>query len=394
VQDTCPLVQVAPQLAYRSMMVRPDRFPLTYDECRERFRWTVTNAGLRFDAHPITARGLHGQELTIDVTTIGAAHPRRALLVLAGVHGDEGFSSSTLLCDAIDRWAGDGSDPALADDSAIVLIHGVNPWGMSYWRRQNESNVDLNRNWGRDERVELPRNPGYAELHPHLVPGGDRPPTAESLLDVTRALVAERGYAWVKSAVSEGQYTHPDGLYFGGDRTEESNRILADLVGARLAGTDEVLVVDLHTGHGTFGTYTLLSPVAPDHPDDAWVREVFGDDRVECTASPDATTGPKHGQIATGLASVVPGATWRTVTMELGTISDTRMIVNERAEHWVHFHGDRTQPEHARIVWDHRCGSTPDDAEWERSARAHGVAVLDAARTAAVERGPGALHSR
>jgi hypothetical protein len=66
--------------------------------------------------------------------------------------------------------------------------------------------------------------------------------------------------------------------------------------------------------------------------------------------------------------------------MELGTISDTRMIVNERAEHWVHLHGDRTIAEHARIVWDHRCGSTPDDAEWERTARAHGVAVLDAAR--------------
>jgi len=143
-----------------------------------------------------------------------------------------------------------------------------------------------------------------------------------------------------------------------------------------------VLVVDLHTGHGGFGTYTMLSHVEPDHPDDTWMRDVFGAERVECTAAADATTGPKHGQIALGLADVVPGARWRTVTMELGTISDTRMIINERAEHWVHFHGDRSNPQHARIVWDHRCGSTPDDAEWERSARAHGVAVLDAARVA------------
>jgi predicted deacylase len=361
-------------------MVRPDRFPLTYDECRARFRWTVANAGLRSDAHAITARGPDGQELTIDVTTIGATRPRRALLVLAGVHGDEGFSSSTLQCEAIDRWVVDGVDPALADDAAVVLVHGVNPWGMAYWRRQNESNVDLNRNWGRDEREELPPNPGYDELHPHLVPGGDEPPTPASLLDVTRALVDERGYAWVKSAVSEGQYAHADGLYFGGDRTEESNRILAEIVSAHLAGADEVLVLDLHTGHGEYGTSTMLSPVPRDHPDDAWMRAVFGDDRVECTASPDATTGPKHGQIGPGLAAVVPDATWRTVTMELGTISDTRMIVNERAEHWVHFHGDRAVAEHAQVVWDHRCGSTPDDAVWEQAARSHGVAVLDAAR--------------
>lgn len=359
--------------------MRPDRFPLSYDECRERFRWTCGLAGLRWSAHPIAARGLHGQELTIDVTSYGAGAPRRALVILTGVHGDEGFSSSTLLCDAIGRWVLDGVDDRLADDVAVVMIHAINPWGMSSWRRQNESNVDLNRNWGRDERTEVPRNPGYELLHPVLVPGGDRVPTPESLFEVTRALVEEHGYAWVKAAVSEGQFSHPDGLYFGGDRTEESNRILARVVADRLAGVEDVLVVDLHTGHGDRGTYTLLSHVPEDHPDDAWLRSVFDAERIECTASPTATTGPKHGQIAAGLNDVVGAATWRTVTMELGTISDTRMIVNERAEHWVHFHGERTDPEHAQVIWDHRCGSTPDDAEWETSARTHGVAVLDAA---------------
>jgi predicted deacylase len=366
-------------------MTRPGRFPLTYDECRERFRWTATLAGLPFDAHPIAARGRHGQELTIDVTSFGATSPRVALLVLAGVHGDEGFSSSTLMCDAIHRWVVDGADPDLPDDAAVVMVHGVNPWGMDQWRRQNESNVDLNRNWGRDERTEVPANPGYDELHLYLVPGGSEPPTPESLLDRTRALIDEHGYQWVKSAVSEGQFDHPDGLYFGGDRTEESNVIVARVIAERLVGAQEVLVVDLHTGHGADGTYTLLSHVAPDHPDDAWLRQVFDADRIECTSADGATTGPKHGQIATGLASIVPGATWRTVTMELGTISDTRMILNERAEHWVHFHGDRSNPAHARIVWDHRCGSTPDDLDWERSAIAHGAAVLDAAHRALLE---------
>jgi hypothetical protein len=251
---------------------------------------------------------------------------------------------------------------------------------MSYWRRQNESNVDLNRNWGRDEWLAIPQNPGYDVIHPALVPGGDRLPTPESLFEVTRTLIAEHGEAWLKSAVTQGQYGHPDGLYFGGDRTEESNRILARVVGDRLAGADDVLVVDLHTGHGAFGTYTLLSHVPEDHPDDAWLRSVFDPECIECTLASNATTGPKHGQIASGLNDVVGATHWRTVTMELGTISDTRMIVNERAEHWVHVHGDRGTREHAQVIWDHRCGSTPDDVDWERSARSHGLAVLDAAR--------------
>ncbi len=251
---------------------------------------------------------------------------------------------------------------------------------MEFWRRQNESNVDLNRNWARSERVEVPRNAGYDQLHPHLVPSGDEPPTPESLLAVTRQLVAERGFAWVSSAVSEGQYDHPDGLYFGGDRTEESNLILASVVGERLVGVEEVLVLDLHTGHGAFGTCTLLSQVPADGPVEAWLRSTFDTDRVECTLAADATTGPKHGQIALGLADVIPRVTWRTVTMELGTISDTRMIVNERAEHWAHLHGDRNTCAHAQIVWNHRCGSTPDDAEWEDSGCSHGIDVMDAAR--------------
>ena len=315
-------------------MVRPDRFPLSYDECRDRFRWTVRRAGLTFEAFPITARGEHDQELTIDVASFGSTHPRRALLVMAGVHGDEGFSSSTLMCDAIDRWVVDGIDGDLADDAAVVMIHGVNPWGMAFWRRQNESNVDLNRNWGRDHSTEVASNPGYISLHDTLVPGGTEPPSPESLLDVTRAMIEEYGYQWVKSAVSAGQYSHPDGLYFGGDRTEESNLRLAEIVAPRLAGADEVLVVDLHTGHGAPGTYTLLSHVSEDHPDDAWLRDVFGAEHVECMEAVDVTTGPKHGQIATGLAEAddpstvqerrdrVLGDTWANKAQELLHVLD------------------------------------------------------------------------
>ncbi len=359
--------------------LRPFRFPLTYDECRARFRASAHAAGLAWTAHPIAARGPHGQELTIDATTLGDPDAERALLVLAGVHGDEGFSSSAIMCAAIDRWS---SDPP--PDVRVVFVHGVNPWGMANWRRQNESNVDLNRNWNRDGRDPDP-NLGYAELHPALCPDSPHPPDADSLLSVTRRLIDEHGYGWVKAAVTEGQYTHADGLYYGGARTEESTRRVADIVAERLDGAHQVLVVDLHTGHGEFGTYTLLSVAPPGSDDDAWIRQTFDAARIENTSTPDTTSPPKRGQIALGLADVVPSAaTWRTVTFELGTLSDTRMILNERAEHWVWHHGDPTDPRFADILWEHRCGSTPDDAEWERAALDHGRRTLDDALAGSV----------
>ncbi|MEM9513245.1 MAG: DUF2817 domain-containing protein [Actinomycetota bacterium] len=355
----------------------PFRFPLTYDECRARFRRSTQAAGLPWSAHPIAARGPHGQQLTIEAATLGAPSAARAVLVLAGVHGDEGFSSSAIMCAAVGRWS-----VAPPTDVRVVFVHGVNPWGMANWRRQNESNVDLNRNWDRDGRDPEP-NRGYAELHHALCPDGVEPPDADSLLAVTRRLIDEHGYGWVKAAVTEGQYTHPDGLYYGGARTEESTRVVADIVTERLAGVREVLVVDLHTGHGEFGTYTLLSVAPPESADDAWIRANFDASRIENTTEPDTTSPPKRGQIALGLHDVVPTATtWRTLTFELGTVSDTRMILNERAEHWVWHHGDPADPAYADILWEHRCGSTPDDPAWEQAALAHGERTLDDALAA------------
>ena len=63
-------------------------------------------------------------------------------------------------------------------------------------------------------------------------------------------------------------------------------------------------------------------------------------------------------------------------------MSDTRMILDERAEHWVWRHGDPTDAQHARILWEHCCGSTPDDEHWERTALEHGARTLDDALAA------------
>ena len=51
-------------------------------------------------------------------------------------------------------------------------------------------------------------------------------------------------------------------MYFGGAARQESTEALGSIAEAHLSGTEELTVVDLHTGHGWYGTYTLLSPAA------------------------------------------------------------------------------------------------------------------------------------
>ncbi|CAN5173425.1 hypothetical protein BH20ACT3_BH20ACT3_08550 [soil metagenome] len=58
--------------------------PLTYHECRARFRWAAHHAGVTTVAHPIDLRGPEGQQLTLDVAVLGTAPAERPLVVLSG----------------------------------------------------------------------------------------------------------------------------------------------------------------------------------------------------------------------------------------------------------------------------------------------------------------------
>ena len=355
----------------------PIPFTTSYACCRDGFRAIADDVGVAIEPWPIPAPGPDGLALTIDVATLGERMPQRALVVMAGVHGVEGFACSPIMCDALERWG----DIPLDDGVGVILVHAINPWGMAWWRRQNESNVDLNRNWGVGAGHDA--NPGYAELHGALCPDGPTPPDPDEFLERTRAFVDEHGEDWVRAAVSDGQSTHPDGLYYTGHQTEASTAAMADIARAHLTNADEIVVVDLHTGYGAYGDMTLLARHEPETPGDRWTRTVFADVDVVNTARPGDSS--RRGQIAGGLADVVPHATFHAVTAELGTRSDITMILAERAEHWVHRHGDRDDPEHARILEHHLRCSTPDEAAWQAAAIEHGRRVLDQALAAVTD---------
>lgn len=351
------------------------RLPLTYDECRARFRRSAAAAGIGVAAAPLAARGPDGQHLTVDSAWVGPDDAEAVLVVLSGVHGVEGFVGSTLQADLLER-----TEPAsLPPGVAILLVHAVNPWGMAWWRRQNESNVDLNRNWRRGE-VEPIHNDPYDEIHHLACPSSPDLPDVDLLLVTAAEVVAERGMTWVREAITSGQYRHPDGLHYGGAQTEASCRIVERLAAEHLVGRDRALVLDLHTGHGPRGEITLLSDAPPGSPQDGFFRHHFPDVTVEPTiGNPDATTGAKSGQIANGLRGLLPaGCCWST-SAEVGTAGDLEQLAATYRSHWVHLHGDRSVPAHAEAIWEYRCCFTPDDPDWERAALAEGRALLDRA---------------
>jgi hypothetical protein len=83
-------------------------------------------------------------------------------------------------------------------------------------RRFNEDNVDLNRNFV-DHSQNYPDNAGYEALAAVIAP---RDYSEESIQRSKATLLryAEQyGMSAVQKAVTKGQYTHADGIHFGGN---------------------------------------------------------------------------------------------------------------------------------------------------------------------------------
>jgi hypothetical protein len=146
------------------------------------------------------------------------------------------------------------------------------------------------------------------------------------------------------------------------------------------AAAEEVWIVDLHTGLGTFGACTLLSNHGAASAEHAALRARFAGERLEVTeGNADRVTAEKHGLLPRGVAEEMPHASVRAVTFELGTHDPQRILMAERHENWLHHHGDRGSARGRAIAWEHRECSCPDSSPWREAALAHGARVLDLA---------------
>jgi polar amino acid transport system ATP-binding protein len=353
-------------------------FTPSYVDDRADFEVAARALGGQLERHPIVAPGPHGEALTVDVARFGAARAARLLVLVSSTHGVEGPAGSALQRDFMRRLQ---PHLRLPDDAAVLYVHALNPWGHAWHRRQNEDNVDLNRNF-LDFDARLPERPDYAALDALLNPAASplAPDAARSFLRALGALSRERGRAWVQRTLIEGQYDFPRGLYFGGRAPVASNRILHDVLARHAAGVTDGLVVDLHTGMGAFGDCLLLPAHAPGSAAFAWLERGFARQRMVLpTLDEHSPAVPLSGKWSHAMHALHPAL--RFLTVEFGTIldeegPDEEMIVAEWRENWLHHHGDRGSPEAEAIVQAIRATSCPQDDGWRARVLAQGSAVL------------------
>lgn len=222
-------------------------FSRTYAESRGKFLDAARAAGAAITQHAHPLPGPAGEALATDTAWLGPEDASRVLVVLSATHGVEGLAGSGPQV----HWL--RHPDALPADTAVLLVHAVNPHGFAWLRRVTEENVDLNRNWV-DFSKPLPENPGYAELHAHYVPRALDAGTLAAA-DATIADFRRRhGDDAERVARSSGQYTHADGLFFGGTGPTWARRTSEAILAAHLGRARTVAIVDLHTGLGPTAT--------------------------------------------------------------------------------------------------------------------------------------------
>jgi hypothetical protein len=290
-----------------------DFFPADYRTGRSAFLNAAAENGLGVTSrmHPAAA-GRDGGSLFLDTVEIGTRAAAKALLVISGTHGVEGYFGSAA---ATAFLHGRPDAPA---GTKIVLLHALNPFGFSWDRRGDENNVDVNRNFV--DHACPPANPAYEPLAGILVL---RAPSPEGEAAGERALMAyaaaHGGEAAVQAALSRGQYRHPDGLFYGGGAPSWSQTMLFDVLAEELRGVESLVVLDLHTGLGAFGEGTILAEDAPEIPAFRRIRAVWP------SVEPSGADAMRpFGQIGPALEARLPEVTF--ATLEIGTLAPLEIL--------------------------------------------------------------------
>jgi hypothetical protein len=335
-----------------------DYFSPDYATARERFCAAAERAGAAQQSYWLEQqRGPGGERLSVDVARLGPASATRALVILSGTHGVEGLCGSG--CQV--GYLSDQLYRALPADSCALLVHALNPYGFAWLRRVNEDNVDLNRNFI-DFSVPPPSSAAYEPLHPWLVPQ-EWDGEARQMADRKLMEYAERhGLRKFQADVSSGQYTCPDGLFYGGRERTWSARTLVRLLSAHLPSARRVIALDLHTGLGppAYGEPILI----PRDAEDVKRAQTWFGPEVKDLAAGQSASAVLRGTLAAGFAAALPGAELTFIGLEFGTRPVLEVLTALRADHWLH--ARRLQDERrSAIVQQMRAAFYVDAPDWQ-----------------------------
>jgi hypothetical protein len=351
-------------------------FPATYREGRAAFIKAADKNGMDITTrvHP-AIKGPHGRPLFMDVACAGDRAARRALMLISGTHGVEGYFGSGVQTGLLRE----GLAKRLPKGVKLVMLHALNPFGFAWDRRVNEDNADINRNFV-DYR-KLPANPAYDALAPFIAP---KEISDEAMKAANRKLVEyahAHGPFALQTAISAGQYSHADGVYYGGQRESWSSAMLKDVIGEHLRGISKLVAIDYHTGLGDCGAAEMITEDRPGSPAYRRQTAIWGG-RIKSNEAGESVSAPLTGTIDKAMAKWMSKAELTFAALEVGTAPMRDVFNALRKDNWLHLQKKPEKSLWAGIKGEIRAAFYPDSESWKDKVWDHAVATADPALAA------------
>lgn len=318
----------------------------SYDEIRLHLKDRVSDLRQKGITVEVSEYAVNESDnLYIDNIYLPAEEEKENLIVLTtGVHGMEGYIGSVML----DVFFEEIYPDIDTEETGILIVANVNPYGMKYMRRYNENNVDLNRNFILDwDNFDMASNKDYPEVKEFLQPEGKIGNAFWHEVGFYLNLAKEaltKGADKVSDALLTGQYEYPDGVYYGGNGDEISTAYLKSVFNDCLDGEYENIVhIDIHSGYGPRYNMVIFNSVY-ETMTEAQTKEAFGYDYVISHDSESfyATTGDTTDYFYRLAESKETDKELFSTCFEFGTIGDSfidsifslKYTVDENRQHW------------------------------------------------------------
>ena len=283
--------------------------------------------------------------LYIDKILLPASNESKNLIILTtGVHGIEGYIGAVML----DVFFEEIYPTLNTENTGVLIVANVNPYGMKYMRRYNENNVDLNRNFIENwDDFDRSSNKDYPKVVSFLQPEGKMGNAFFHEVGFYLSLAKEAvltGADTISDALLTGQYEYPEGVYYGGNGDEKSTAYLKGVFAECLDGSYENIIhIDIHSGYGPRYNMVIFNSVQ-DPTTEEEAKAAFGYDYIIATDSEEfyETFGDTTDFFYRLARSKGSDKELYSTCFEFGTIGDgfldsiisLKFTVDENRQHW------------------------------------------------------------
>lgn len=322
---------------------------IEYSERRDRWLHVAKNAGFHVESAPHPLKGSQKEDLFIDFAFKITKSP--VLLVhIAGTHGIEGYLGSQVQEELLQH------SEIIDSKLNLCFVHPLNPYGMSWRRRTNHQNIDLNRN-GIEFSKTRPNNRDYREVS-GIISADSWWSRAGAVPHLIKQLV-QWGPRRLLGAFASGQYDFPEGLFFGGQELSWELSTLLSTLKKHFAEVERIFVLDVHTGLGSYGNEYLIADDCIAVEEVHSIQAIF---KAPLHLSKEAGY-PITGSVGTAVAEAFTTAQTQSLVQEFGTFDALSNLIALIQENQLWQLGERNNLERENLITK---VFFPPDEKWRR----------------------------